>query len=143
VPLLVAALVILFGFSIAYTFLEQNVWAAQLYFTGGLTLAGLSSAVVVGALVLTPNGLVSRILSSPPMLYMGKRTYGIYLYHFPIIFGLQRHGPGIYRHLLDINVPPEWLWVPTTLIAVPATFLVAHLSYALVEAPALSLKRRF
>ena len=89
---------------------------------------GRGVAVTVATVVLlaavecsAPGGVVARCLSSPPVAYLGRVSYGTYLWHWPFIVLLG----------LDITVAPGPL---AALTAVVATGLAA-LSYHLLELP--------
>ena len=78
--------------------------------------------------------LEMRVLAWGPMVWIGRRSYAMYMLHIPVWvfvvhFGLGRTGSG------DIT----WMsW-----LAIGVTFAISELSFRFVETPALALKRRF
>ncbi|MDN5930653.1 MAG: acyltransferase, partial [Pseudonocardia sp.] len=93
-----------------------------LYRHGGFAATGLLTAVVVAA-VAYPGSRVGRGLGRRPLVWLGQRSYGIYLYHWPV-FVLTR--PGI-----DVpDVPPL-----VELGRVAATLVLAEASYRWLELP--------
>lgn len=84
----------------------------------------LSGAIVLTALSTTPsNGLLYKGLTSEPLVFLGKISYGIYLYHFPLFmaFGLRNYTP---------DNPPN---LTKGLAVVTATIILAILSHTLIE----------
>jgi peptidoglycan/LPS O-acetylase OafA/YrhL len=94
----------------------------------GMTLSGLTHAILLAWVVLDGGTIVARALGSRPMTWLGARSYSMYLYHFPLFFFVQRH--------LDLT--------PRQNVAAGVVLLVAlgDLSYRLVERPAFALKDR-
>ncbi len=101
-------------------------WAVGEYsnfiYRGGFLV--LSSVVcVLIAAASHPGAPFGRMLGAQPMRYIGQRSYGLYLYHWPIYV--------ITRPDLDIPLDgPALLGLRLGL-----TFLVAELSYRYVEIP--------
>jgi peptidoglycan/LPS O-acetylase OafA/YrhL len=54
-------------------------------YDGGLALCGLAAAVVIAAISHSEPGVLSRALSLRPLCYLGLISYGIYLWHWPVI----------------------------------------------------------
>jgi peptidoglycan/LPS O-acetylase OafA/YrhL len=73
-----------------------------------------------------------RLLGCRPLARLGTLSYGIYLWHYPILLGLQAHG------LLPVDD------VAATIALVGgASILAAALSWSVVEQPALAATRRW
>ncbi len=93
------------------------------------TVAWIGSSVAAGLLVVAFLGDRRRhrngVVDSPIATYVGRRSYGLYLWHYVLLTWLA--GLGL------LGVP----------LALFATFAAAEVSWRLVERPALSLKRRF
>ncbi|WP_185972984.1 acyltransferase family protein [Aeromicrobium piscarium] len=95
-------------------------WDSQVTFLGGLALVNLATVgLVLAAANPTP---IARFLGWSPLRWVGERSYGIYLWHWPLIVFATRLMPAEHR------VVAGWAAV---LIAVP----VAALSYRFVELP--------
>ncbi len=89
-------------------------------YRGGMLVASLGSAVLLATCVL-PGGLISRVLALPPLAWLGSRSFGIYLWHYPLIQLLHATGNG----------SPWWV----VAVVVVASALLAELSYRLLERP--------
>jgi peptidoglycan/LPS O-acetylase OafA/YrhL len=99
--------------------IDTNEYETFLY-RGGMVILSLATVAVVAVLA-HPSTLLSRILGVPPLRWIGVRSYGIYLWHYPIIV-LTSPTVGAASPLL-------------TLGQVGATVAVAALSWRFVEEP--------
>jgi peptidoglycan/LPS O-acetylase OafA/YrhL len=79
----VATLVILGLCSAVPSFSREQ--DSLLFNSMGYSLLAALSAAVVAVLVLRPQSLLSRILSLSPLVFVGLVSYGLYLYHGPVI----------------------------------------------------------
>ncbi|MGW3131017.1 acyltransferase family protein [Streptomyces sp. NPDC001123] len=101
---------------------ETNRWN-PLWYTVGFLAAAVLSACVVAALELCPRAWPSRLLSPAVPVWVGRNlSYGMYLWHYPVI-----------RLLSDLGVHGGRL-LPAGLAA---TLAAALASYVLVERPLL------
>ncbi|WP_406438756.1 acyltransferase [Streptomyces sp. NBC_00631] len=105
---------------------EASGWR-PLWYTAGFLAAAVLSACVVAALELCPQAWPSRLLSPAVPVWIGRNlSYGMYLWHYPVI-----------RLLSDLGVRGDRL-LPAGLAA---TLVAALASYALVERPLLRRSR--
>ena len=109
---------------LAMTLTEET----PLTFRGGIALASVATAVLVAGLL--PVGDETsrwrRLMAAPVLGWVGRRSYGIYLWHWPVIVIVGedvRTAPGTPGHLVSR------LW------CVLVTLALADLSYRFVEAP--------
>jgi peptidoglycan/LPS O-acetylase OafA/YrhL len=105
----------------AWTWTRLSGTDAVLY-RGGMALAALAVAAVIAHVVVVPSGWSARLLAVPPLPALGRISYGVYLWHWPIFIAANADRTGL-----------EGL----TLLAVRCslTVMIASLSYALVERP--------
>jgi peptidoglycan/LPS O-acetylase OafA/YrhL len=65
-------------------------------FQGGFLLVGLASIAIIAAAVHPHTLLATRVLGNPVLVYVGQRSYGLYLFHWPIFqFYRQFAGRGL------------------------------------------------
>lgn len=85
--------------------------------------------LTVGAIALPlRRGVVGRVLEWRPLALLGVASYSLYLWHFPIVNQIAQRA-----HSLN--------YVELLVICVPLSCVVALVSYRLVEAPFLRLRR--
>jgi peptidoglycan/LPS O-acetylase OafA/YrhL len=92
---------------------------SALLYHGGLTAVSLLSAIAIGVVVHPGSRILKRIFASRPMAAIGRRSYGLYLWHWPIMVG-----PLGGRPILDRIV-----------LGLPLTFIASELCYQLIETP--------
>ena len=103
-------------------------------FIWGYSLLNYFFAVTIQAVA--TEGVFNRFLEWSPMRYLGKISYGLYVYHQPISwFAFDIRELAIFG-----NVETQPI---SALLAFLATLLVASASYHLMEKPILDLKERF
>jgi peptidoglycan/LPS O-acetylase OafA/YrhL len=104
-------------------------WAA-----GWNLLSELAAAAVIAGMVAgEPLRGLSRIYETGAAVWIGARSYGIYLWHLPLIYLVALHG------LAPPNVSSL---LGAAVIGVPLAFVAAAISYRWVEAPFLRIKDR-
>jgi len=92
-------------------------------YQGGFLLLDVLTVAAILALVHPCGTVWRRVFSWEPLLWIGRRSYGIYLLHWPI-FVLTRPGADI-----DLD------GLPLLVLRLALTFAVAELSYRYVEMP--------
>ena len=92
-------------------------------FGASLTTIELATAVLIAAVVHPVQGLVAKGLSLAPLRWIGQRSYGIYLWHWPIVVAVAA-APG---------EQPETPWRAAGIVV--ATVVLAGISYQWVEQP--------
>ena len=106
--------------------LMLTLWRASEFspwlYRGGIAVTSILTAAVI-AVIVHPAGGFGWVLSNPVMNWIGKRSYGIYLWHWPI-FMITRPG---------FDVP--WNTTVTFAVRLALTFGIAELSYRYVEMP--------
>lgn len=90
-------------------------------YRGGLAAYAVASAAVVLAAIV-PVGPVRPVLSTPALRWLGRRSYALYVWHWPIFLAVRQRWP---------DAGP-WRWAA---LALPVTFVVAELSSRLLEEP--------
>lgn len=104
----------------------------------GINFGFLSDVIyplIFGLLILTTSSTVSlKLFENRIVSYLGKISYGIYVYHWIIIYGL--------TYWLDLNFG-EINYGASLLINVAATIIVATISYEVIEKNILKYKSRF
>jgi len=101
----------------------------------GLGLGVLCAAVLIANQVTTPLSEVAAILKSPIAVWIGRRSYGLYLWHFVVYRSV---GSLFHQHH-----PTNADRITELALKLGISFVVAALSYKVIETPALRLKRRF
>jgi peptidoglycan/LPS O-acetylase OafA/YrhL len=94
-----------------------------LLFRGGFVIAGIATTLLIAAAVHPDATLLRRVLGRQPLLWLGTRSYSVYLWHWPV-FMLTRPG-------FDIAMNE----VPVFAIRLAITAVLAEASYRLIEMP--------
>jgi len=97
-----------------------DLQASWLY-RGGLTVHAVLVALVIASAV-QPDGAMQRILSIRPFTELGRISYGVYLFHWPVVWWVTS---------ARLHLGP----VPTAMLQVLTTLLLAVVSFHLIEQP--------
>lgn len=91
-------------------------------YRGGTLLCSILTLMVIAACV-QPQGLVARALAAEPLVWVGKRSYSIYLWHYPLLL--------LMNPVANINDTPWWQYILQILVVVA----VAECCYRFIETP--------
>ncbi|MFM1652114.1 acyltransferase family protein [Brevibacillus sp. B_LB10_24] len=102
------------------------IWQTNQYdpllYPAGLVMLSIAAAVVVAVLA-HPASLLGRTLGWTPLRWLGVRSYGIYLWHYPVIA------------LTSPVVNTDGIDVPRAILQLAASIGLAALSWRFVEDP--------
>ncbi len=106
---------------LSYILLTLGEYDVFLY-RGGFLVVSILTAIVI-AVTVHPQGALNPVLGNSLLVWIGKRSYGLYLYHWPV-FVLMRPG---------IDVP--WSRWPTLIAQIVVTLAITEASYRWIEQP--------
>ncbi|MCM3021121.1 acetyltransferase [Priestia megaterium] len=115
------SMVSFFVFILCVWSVDEYTHASFLY-QGGMLLICLNAAVLV-ATISHPSSFLGKALSFKPLRWLGTRSYGIYLWHYPVIV--------LTTPVSEIGRPVYW----HAFLQVGLTFIIAELSYRYIEVP--------
>jgi len=119
------------GLLLGVFYAGTNIGDPYMYY-GAFTGFGLLTATLIFSMISAPEPILRRILEFGPLVGVGRISYGLFLYHFPIIamMGIDFKNLG-------------WSWPGNTAIVVVVSFVVSIISYYCLEQPMLRLKKWF
>ena len=118
-PVGFGAVVVLIWANMYYTLLMPD---SEQLFRGGFLLTSIITAIVLASIV-TPGSKLNNVLGFAPLVWIGKRSYGLYLWHWPV-FQLTRE-----RVDVDIN---GWELFAVRMFV---TLILVEISYQYIERP--------
>jgi len=91
-------------------------------YRGGFLVVALAAGAVIGSVVTGPATVLARLCALPPLVFVGRISYGLYLYHWPLFLVINNAHTGLSgAGLLGARFG--------------ATFAAATLSWFVVETP--------
>ena len=63
-------------------------------YRGGIVLASVCTALIIGAFP-GPKNFVQMFFDLRPLVWLGQRSYGVYMWHWPVILLLAAFGPAV------------------------------------------------
>jgi len=125
--------VIIYWIYLVYAAQFAPVYYPTWKFTTGLTFIDLLAALVI-LIAIQPGSLIYRALALRPLRWLGRISYGAYIFHdIPHDF---------YSRYSD-SLMPTHPAVPTSIFALAGTLLLSWLSFRFLESPFLNLKERW
>lgn len=110
----------------------------QLYFFGGLTAVALATAAIITHFILSPQSRIASLFSAQPLIWLGKRSYGLYLWHSLLFLAISMYiSPALFG---EENVDESGFNLISRVAAFWISLLVALLSYTFIEQPFLRRK---
>ncbi len=91
-------------------------------YDGGFLLVALFAAAVIASVMSWPSSPLAVLLSARPLVLLGRISYGIYLYHWPLFLAIDQAHTGLQG-------------LPLLAVRLTATFAAAYLSWRFVEEP--------
>lgn len=91
-------------------------------YRGGLLIASVLTAIIIAVMV-HPASLVGKCAGVAPLVWIGKRSYAMYLWHYPLLLLMNPRS--------TIAETPWWMYI----IQMAVIFVAAAISYSFVENP--------
>jgi len=108
----------------------------------GSVMVRFGDTMVVAAVTAPARSWTARILGARPLRFLGKYSYALYLFHYPVIIYLSKRGLAAWRLASpgESTIPAQLLVMA---VAFAVTLALSLASWHLLEQPFLRLKRLF
>ncbi|MGH9092543.1 MAG: acyltransferase family protein [Acidimicrobiales bacterium] len=91
-------------------------------YDGGFLLVAVFAAVVIATVMSWPRSALALLLSARPLVLLGRISYGVYLYHWPLFLVIDQAHTGLQG-------------LPLLVVRLAVTFAAAYVSWRYVEEP--------
>lgn len=91
-------------------------------YDGGFLLVASWAAAIIATVMSWPSSALARVLSTRPLVLLGRISYGVYLYHWPLFLVIDQAHTGLRG-------------VPLLAVRLAVTFTAAYVSWRFVEEP--------
>ena len=122
-----------FGLFFLYPLVLVNLTRGTYFYALDYTILSMGFVWLIASAAKGFSGPIGVVMNWKPLLYMGKISYGIYLYHLFIPWGLY--------HVLGVTKPGNL--TVNAIMLTAGTILLASLSWHFIENPVNSLKKHF
>jgi len=118
----ISAMISIIGLVLIGCFHPRTPWMMCV----GWLLTSVFAAILITHLVSNSHSGIHWVFENPILVYIGRISYGLYVWHYPILIFMKQH-----------QLPWQNLGY------LPPVFVVTLASYYLIESPCLRLKGRF
>jgi len=112
------------------------VWAIA-----GFTTFSFVFALAIYEAVMKENKFINFIFTNPALTFLGKYSYGIYIFHWPITLIIRPYFSNLMQSL--IKAPVIWQQIGTGILCTVIAIVISVISYHLFEKHFLNLKKYF
>ncbi|HEY5967192.1 MAG TPA: acyltransferase [Chitinophagaceae bacterium] len=112
------------------------VWAI-----GGFTTFSFVFALGVYEAVMKENKFINLVFTNPVLMFLGKYSYGIYIFHWPITIMMTPYFGDIMRSL--IKEPGVWRQMGIAILCTVTAVVISVISYHFFEKHFLKFKKYF
>lgn len=115
-------------FPILVVLMPQNLLLSPLTFNIGVLVTELFTCCLISAIMQGRGERINKVLSSAVPVYLGRISYGIYLYHYPVAAFIK------VKH---------YDWPESLAVTLVLSVAIASLSFFLIERPILARARKY
>lgn len=101
--------------------------STRILYTGGSLIIAICAGILILGLVIGDKSRLGALFSHPVMLWLGKRSYGLYIWHWPVFY-------------LCSYLRRPAIAIPCGLIG---ALIAAAVSYRFIELPFLRMKEKY